>query len=797
MIHIKDIYLLKPVPVVRYWFCLLFSLVSFINSAQAGSLSFRFNGPDGNSLYVRAGGFFVSDLTLKPVAYMGNFSGPVTFTNLPDEPLLFNAYVDVPGFGDLDFIAANGGAGFIPNGQTIDVLYEVARHRYLAANGVMQQALADGYVFDSTVFAQMASAESYLTLATGSPAGSGQQANYALLSLGQSGPAAETIVVERGRQKLNQQGGLRADQLVSVFSLYNHREGQQWQNAMSSFFNCGVQWLQWQFIEQTNGSYNWNTSFGLDQTMQDLRNMSKKIRVQPGMWLNWLPAGWSWVSDDRAARVEQLRSHLVPFTHAMVSRYPEVRYWQSVSESDAAWSSLGFLEPEDIVSLSKSICQEVKAVNPDALNGINCTLLWGAHSAMNLNASPRVVSPYEHFEMLIDADTPFEFIVMQLYFNGRDIFEVDQMLEIYKPLDKKIGIESQCASAEGPMLPNCSHFPSGHPGQNYFTWHRDWDEPLQAEWLEKMFIVCLSKDYVVEWNWWDLAEYVDCYYPWGGLFDEHYNIKPSGLKLAGLLEQWGGPAFASCRVDENDIVGLEENWLDSGLFITADLNYDGKVDLGDLSKMARYWMGDCPDDWPWSDFIPEPPPPVGTVWDARDDWSDTNNPSGTWSYMNSDTNVLLVADPNPVSFVSVAGWSIDGLSTLNSVPAVWPGPTALDAGVASLDDLGIHGPLLMRWTSPANLTIEISGYMYQDNRIQPPERIMQWSLNKNGTTFSEGVVSSSNVKYDFVDGSGGSAALTQSVSAGDIIDLSITGNAPGSVQPWSTFAGFKETITSQ
>ncbi|MBI2843031.1 MAG: hypothetical protein HYX78_06485 [Armatimonadetes bacterium] len=116
-----------------------------------------------------------------------------------------------------------------------------------------------------------------------------------------------------------------------------------------------------------------------------------------------------------------------------------------------------------------------------------------------------------------------------------------KMLEKAKSekLGKPIHIESQCASAEGPM-PGCRHFPDGHPGQVYVTWHRQWDEDLQAEWLEKMFIVCLSKDYVTEWNWWDLADYEDCYYPWGGLLDKDYKPKKSYFKLEELVKRWGG-----------------------------------------------------------------------------------------------------------------------------------------------------------------------------------------------------------------------------------------------------------------
>lgn len=85
----------------------------------------------------------------------------------------------------------------------------------------------------------------------------------------------------------------------------------------------------------------------------------------------------------------------------------------------------------------------------------------------------------------------------------------------------------------------CVHFPQGHPRETQSVWHRDWDEQLQADWLEQMFIVCMSKEYVEEFCWWDVADYEDSYFPWGGLMDKNYNPKVSYERLRALVKRWG------------------------------------------------------------------------------------------------------------------------------------------------------------------------------------------------------------------------------------------------------------------
>ena len=85
----------------------------------------------------------IYDVNYKGVKSAGS-SSSMTITGLPNKPLMLVATIDVPGFGKLTFSAANGGDGFIANGQTLYVLYEFARHRYLRASEIMTEAESQG-----------------------------------------------------------------------------------------------------------------------------------------------------------------------------------------------------------------------------------------------------------------------------------------------------------------------------------------------------------------------------------------------------------------------------------------------------------------------------------------------------------------------------------------------------------------------------------------------------------------------------------------------------------------------------
>ncbi|MBI5386505.1 MAG: hypothetical protein HZA90_17690 [Verrucomicrobia bacterium] len=158
-----------------------------------------------------------------------------------------------------------------------------------------------------------------------------------------------------------------------------------------------------------------------------------------------------------------------------------------------------------------------------------------------------------------------------------------------------------------------------------------------------------------------------------------------------------------------------------------------------------------------------------TVYDLAADWSTNQNPFGAWSLYKSETALFT-------TYQAGYGWA-DEPAGLNAHVPVW-GRTAGETSVwvhgAELDRTG-SDVTKARWTSPTNGLATVQGAVWMP---ADQGRRMGWQLRKNGVALSAGEVFSGD-PYDqanpfrFELGSGGVAALTQPVLAGDFIELAL------------------------
>jgi hypothetical protein len=669
--------------------------------------SFTLRNVYNNSVYL-------CDLNYNPLG-PPTTSSSVTHEGLIHEPLLFTVYVDVPGYGHHMFTAANGGSGYKPVGKTFDVLYEAARHRYLRSDAILQQALADGFVFPADLIGQLNMAQMYLRQAAASKPGSSRQADKAIVSLQFSCPAAERLVVERARQIILQQGGLREEQFVSTFALYGYREGQPWKEAMDAVFNTGIANWHWQDVVRPNGTFNWIWWDGTvnppqylhsDDTVNMLyQELGKDVRGHCILWLLHHPDWPGWLDYNYT----NVGTQIVNFAEAVVTRYPEIDVWDIAAE--VTNSPYCVWTPEQMVEMVRAVSNKVAQCNPDAQRGINSVLLRGVDAAKNFDHDPVALCPYGFCEMLNDAGVDYEYVTLQLYYfsNTRDLFEVDQVLETYSRLGKRIRLESGA--------------PSNSPQNTWYTWYRNWDPELQADWLEGMFMLCLSKDYFDEWNWWDLADYPGIFIATSGLLDGNYNPKPAYFRLQQLMNFWSEP---------------------------------------DSSEVAT---------------TPQPLT-LGPVWDLAADWSDTNNPNKTWSYGGELSGLwntvfdLLDTHQSEWSPFTVGAGQPAWADTVDSIPC-WYRSIGNDWWDCPAGRVACHTPSTIRWVSPVNGIIHISGGLWLRNSSRP----QYWQLRHNDALISGGLLEygpTSAVPLSYTTGSGGPEALIRTVKPGDVIELYLT-----------------------
>ena len=182
------------------------------------------------------------------------------------------------------------------------------------------------------------------------------------------------------------------------------------------------------------------------------------------------------------------------------------------------------------------------------------------------------------------------------------------------------------------------------------------------------------------------------------------------------------------------------------------------------------------------------------VADLGSDWSDTSNPNsgayGTWSYRQGAS--LLPQDPDwtPLgSSTPQPAWA-PGNTNGDFLPAEFKATSNVSGNLGTgpadwqIGDIVTHtadpfngagkGPANFLWTSPVAGVVTISGAVFEA-RVTPG-RENEWSLIVDGVTVSSGLLNPGDGHdrsdpFLFSDGSGGAAALTQTIAAGSTIEL--------------------------
>jgi hypothetical protein len=207
------------------------------------------------------------------------------------------------------------------------------------------------------------------------------------------------------------------------------------------------------------------------------------------------------------------------------------------------------------------------------------------------------------------------------------------------------------------------------------------------------------------------------------------------------------------------------------------------------------------------------------TFDLANDWSDTSNPNGVWSYNQAPGVPITVHQSNYFGgTVAQPAWANATLPEGTGHIPVWPKsvfdyttvPSAnLDLPLGrvamhpndTLSSLPGHGTDVagVTWTSPATGVATISGDLWE---LSPSlGRDTDWSISLNGATLTGGTILhtdpfNSSSPDSFANGSGGPGALTFAVSQGDVVSLDIVRN-PLSAGAAATFMGVDETISLQ
>lgn len=261
------------------------------------------------------------------------------------------------------------------------------------------------------------------------------------------------------------------------------------------------------------------------------------IKVE-GRLLFWFH---KWVTPEWLARknYDQLKKYIEQHTREVMSHYGDrMHVWEVVNEFHD-WANEVQLNPDQIVELTKFACEVARDTVPAVPLMINNCCPFGEYVHLGnwsgQKARYQQRTPWQFIRDLVDAGVDFDIIGQQYYYQYRDLQDYIVNLERFETFGKTVQI-SEIGATSGPSDRSVKTGSLGMPTEPY-AWRRPWDEDLQADWAEAMYLIGYSKPWVDSVLWFDFID-DGAYYDNGGLLRwRGKQIKASFNRLAQLRQR--------------------------------------------------------------------------------------------------------------------------------------------------------------------------------------------------------------------------------------------------------------------
>jgi hypothetical protein len=234
---------------------------------------------------------------------------------------------------------------------------------------------------------------------------------------------------------------------------------------------------------------------------------------------------------------DMVREMAYDYVQKVVNRYRRVVSAWNVAASlqtNAAFT----LTFEQIIELTRMLVSQIKTMIPTARTLVTISHPFGEYHAHGRAAVP----PMLYAEMLSQSGINFEAFALEIEMGVpapgmfmRDLFQLSSLLDKFSTLGRPVFLTA--VGAPSRSTPDSSDISEGtlDPGKGG-RWRRPWDPQLQAEWMEAVYQVALSKPFVESIAWGNLADLRQTI-PGGGLFDDVLQPKPSFVKLQQMRER--------------------------------------------------------------------------------------------------------------------------------------------------------------------------------------------------------------------------------------------------------------------
>jgi hypothetical protein len=311
-------------------------------------------------------------------------------------------------------------------------------------------------------------------------------------------------------------------------------QNQKYKDTLTENFEYAVLPMSWKVLQPEEDTF---ITEPIDEWVELLSR--KRIPIVAGPLIN-LSEGevpdWMFIWEHD---YDTLRELAYEYVQKVVQRYRKaVSVWNVVSGLHT--NSNFTLSFEQIIELTRLLVSQVKTILPHARTLVTITQPHGEYHSKGAASVP----PLLYAEMVSQAGVNFEAFGLEFECGvptsgayARDLFQISSLLDKFSTMGRPVFLTSVGVPDRNTGDPSDRSEGALDPSQAG-RWHRPWDPQLQADWMDQVYRIALSKPYVESIAWGNLAD-ISPSIPGGGLLDDMLRPKPAFQKVQELREQFG------------------------------------------------------------------------------------------------------------------------------------------------------------------------------------------------------------------------------------------------------------------
>jgi endo-1,4-beta-xylanase len=474
-------------------------------------------------------------------------SGELQFEPPADRPFRIALPLTVPGFGEVFVYADDGGAGYtvrsLSSATPLVLNYAFARDRMASVRKVEADCKQKGVVISPQTQQRIDAAQSGLKRAELAGGDRTAQVRASMESLRDSLWAGEMLVLARAKAAIERRPA-RSGFLFGCNGFGLSAGYPETLNQFAAVFNYTTIPIYEGWVEPEKGHPDYSH---FEAALSTLIGTTILPKGHPGIWLE--PENTpKWLQN---ISYDETKKYCLAHVRQAISRYRHrVHIWDVVNEAhvqpEVDRGMNGFSREEN-VDLTVSALQTAHEADPTCFRIINLTGTWadyymGEHpdgTQWQRRPATWQQSPYDYLAMLRDAGAGYEAIGLQYYHSGRDFLEFERDLESFNHFGKPIHVTEMGFPSSVAAFPGQEQYAywGGGVGGEKMTWHNEFTETVQADWVEHAYTIAYSKPWIEAITYWDFNGKGN-----DGFVHEDGTPRESYHRLSDLLTKWRSQA---------------------------------------------------------------------------------------------------------------------------------------------------------------------------------------------------------------------------------------------------------------